>query len=570
MTMVTLSVDYRRFQQIKRLPNFPLPLRIAQYCAATIVLMTSLLLSGCQLFNHQAQQPATDVAPVNIEKSQPSVATVAEIFDAITIDALADNQNPEQQTQPIVYDDLWMKMQNQLSLEVPQNRKVIAQRNWYAKHQAYLDRVATRAEPFLYFIVSEIEKRQMPIELALLPIVESAFDPFAYSHGRASGMWQFIPGTAKRFGLKNNWWYDGRRDVIASTRSALDYLSFLHKTLEGDWLNAIAAYNSGEGRVLRAIKRNKRKHLPTDFWSLNLPRETSAYVPKLLALADLLKRPDEFNIRWKPIANQPKIVIIDAQTQIDIALAAKMADIPVGELHGLNPGYSQWATAPQGPHTFIIPIEKKALFEQQLAATPPKQRLSWQRYQIKVGDSLIKIANQFNTTPKVIRAVNNLSSDMIRQGKHLLIPVAAQDPHTYQHSASQRLIARQQQQAGSHKIEYQVKKGDTLWDIARAHQVNIRKLAKWNHMAPKDPIHPQQQLVIWKTNPSDQQPTSGLSTQQIVRAIVYQVRSGDSLAKIANKFSILINDIIKWNKLESSQYLQPGQKLKLYVDVTKA
>ena len=534
----------------------------------TITLGTSLfILPGCQLSTPHS--PSSTVNQTSTINNKEQIASIAEVFDAITIAALEDDPDQSEPPTPIVYTDIWKRMQSQLSLEVPQNRKVITQRNWYASHQEYLDRVATRAEPFLYFIVEEIEKRQMPIELALLPIVESAFDPFAYSHGRASGMWQFIPGTAKRFGLKHNWWYDGRRDVIASTRSALDYLSFLHKTLEGDWLNAIAAYNSGEGRVLRAIKRNKRKHLPTDFWSLNLPKETSAYVPKLLALADLLKRPEEFQLTWKPISNEPKIAIVDAKTQMDIALAAEMADIPVGELHGLNPGYSQWATSPKGPHTFIVPLEKKAQFEQKLANTSAKDRLKWQRYKIKSGDSLIKIANRFNTTPDIIQAVNNIKGNMIRKGKHLLIPIAAQDLSQYEHSVDQRLAAKQQQKSGSFKIDYTVKKGDTLWDISRAHKVNIRSLAKWNNMAPRDPIHPGQNLAIWQKGASLSTQTSNIPVKEAMRSIVYRVRSGDSLARIASKFSILIRDIVKWNKLDSKKYLQPGQKLRLYVDVTK-
>jgi membrane-bound lytic murein transglycosylase D len=245
-----------------------------------------LFLAGCNsTFDHQNQQ-TEDQVPV--ENTPQIVAVPQDVVDALTLSALVD----EEQTLEVVtpeFDDVWKRIQYQLMMEVPQNRKVVAERNWYAKHPSYFKRIAKRAEPFLFFIVEEIEKREMPIELALLPIVESAFDPFAYSHGRASGLWQFVPGTGNRFKLKQTWWYDGRRDVIASTRAALDYLTFLYKTLDNDWLNAIAAYNSGEGRVMRAIKRNRKKHLPTDFWSLDLPKETSAYVPKLLALSDLLK-----------------------------------------------------------------------------------------------------------------------------------------------------------------------------------------------------------------------------------------------------------------------------------------
>lgn len=527
--------------------------------------------SGCQTTSTDEQdtvvvvnQPSTVVDPID-------AASPIEIYEALTIAALQADEQDLVEPEPVVHTDLWMHIQDQLSIEVPQNRKVIAQRNWYAKHPAYLDRISDRARPFLYFIVGEIEKRKMPIELALLPIVESAFDPFAYSHGRASGMWQFIPGTAKRFGLKDNWWYDGRRDVIESTRSALDYLSFLHKTLEGDWLNAIAAYNSGEGRVLRAIKRNKRKHLPTDFWSLDLPRETAAYVPKLLALADLLKRPQEFGLKWKEIPNEPQIAIIDTGSQMDIALAAEMAGLDVGELHGLNPGYSQWATAPQGPHTFIVPLDKAEQFKQKLANTPIEKRLNWQRYKIRSGDSLLKIASRFNTTVPIIKAVNKISGNMIRQGKHLLIPISAKDISKYQLSEDQRVAARKSKKAGSYKVEHKVKKGDTLWDISRHYKVNIRSLAKWNSMAPKDTLRPGQSLAIWKknSNPPTKVSKTPVAPNAAMRSINYRVRSGDSLARIADKFSVKIKDIIKWNGIDKKKYLQPGQMLKLYVDVTK-
>ncbi|WP_171901000.1 transglycosylase SLT domain-containing protein, partial [Glaciecola punicea] len=227
---------------------------------------------------------------------------------------------------PNTLNDLWEKIQYQMTLPIPQNQpRLDAQKNWYLRHPAYMQRVSKRARPFLYHITQRLEQENMPMELALLPIVESAFDPFAYSHGRASGMWQFIPSTGKRFGMKQTWWYDGRRDVIASTEGAIKYLRYLNDMFDGDWLHALAAYNSGEGRVMRAIKKNKRAGKPTDFWSLDLPRETRAYVPKLLALADILKSQDEYNFSWPKIANAPVVEIVDVSSQIDLAVAARMA-----------------------------------------------------------------------------------------------------------------------------------------------------------------------------------------------------------------------------------------------------
>ena len=198
------------------------------------------------------------------------------------------------EVEPEIEPNLWQHAANQFTFEIPDNKRVTAQKNWYLRHPSYMRRVSKRASPFLYHIVEQIEQHDMPMEFVLLPIVESAFDPFAYSHGSAAGMWQFIEGTGKRFGLKQTWWYDGRRDAIASTEAAMKYLAYLHKFFDGNWLHALAAYNSGEGRVRNAIRKNKRLGKPTDFWSLSLPRETRAYVPKLLALADILKNKEMF------------------------------------------------------------------------------------------------------------------------------------------------------------------------------------------------------------------------------------------------------------------------------------
>ncbi len=495
-----------------------------------------------------------------------SFASPEDVVDALTLAALEPEVGSIVEDEvPTEFDDVWDRISYQLSIEVPQNREVVTERNWYAKHPSYIKRVAQRAEPFLHFIVEEIEKREMPIELALLPIVESAFDPFAYSHGRASGLWQFIPGTGNRFKLKQTWWYDGRRDVIAATRAALDYLSFLHKTLDGDWLNAIAAYNSGEGRVLRAIKRNRKKHLPTDFWSLDLPKETSAYVPKLLALADLLKRTEEFKVVWHPIPNHPYIAVVDAKKQIDIAKAAELADMELNDLHRLNPGYNQWATDPNGPHKFIVPIEKADDFEAQLAALDDSERMSWTRYVVQSGDTLGGIADKHNVSVSILQDINKISGNIIRVDQAIMVPTSSKSLQQYSLTADNRLEKTQnKKRVGSTKLNYIVKRGDTLWDISNEYDVSVRSLAKWNGMAPKDPLKPGKKLVIWtKVEPENQ-------ITGVMRTLTYTVRNGDSLARIAQKFNVEIKDIAKWNQLDLKKYLQPGQALKLIVDVTQS
>ena len=460
--------------------------------------------------------------------------------------------------------DLWQRVRSQLRFSFEDNKRIAAQRNWYLKHPSYMKRVALRAKPFLHLIVEKIEQQNVPMELALLPIVESAFDPFAYSHGRAAGMWQFIPSTGKRFGMKQTWWYDGRRDVLASTQGAIDYLNYLVEMFDGNWLHALAAYNSGEGRVQRAIRKNKKVGKPSDFWNLDLPKETRAYVPKLLALADILANGDKYSFDWPVIENVPLTEEVMVGSQIDLALAADMAGLPVKELHALNPGYNRWATDPNGPHHLLLPIDKVENFTDKLAKTDKSERLNWVRHKVKSGDSLLKLAKQYHTTPDIISQVNELKSNVIIAGEHLIVPVALKSLDSYSLSQEQRLVKTQSEKSGSHKLNHTVKSGDTFWDLSREYKVNLRQLAKWNGMAPTDTLRPGKTLVIWVN-----QVTKGQNDDAVMRSLTYTVRNGDSLARIAGKFNVKVSDLQKWNQSKLKKYLQPGQKLKIFVDVTR-
>lgn len=528
-----------------------------------------LMLTACQTTQqaHNKEQSLDNAELIDI-------ASVSEINQAILTDPNVDVIHPiadvdftTNSDDIDVNNDIWQRIRGKLSFHIPQNKRLVTQRNWFVKHQSYLDRVAKRAEPFLYYIVEQLEANDIPLEIALLPVVESAFDPFAYSHSRASGMWQFMPETGKRFGMKQDWWYDGRRDVIASTAGAIAYLKYLNQYFDGDWLLALAAYNSGEGRVKRAMRNNARKNKPTDFWSLDLPKETEAYVPKLLALVDIIKRPSDFNIKLLEIENKSVISVIDIGSQLDLAKAAKLSQLSLAELQRLNAGFNRWATNPEGPHYLVIPNNKKDIFTAAVNKLPEDERLAWQRYKIKSGDSLGKIAQKFHTSIALIQSVNKIKGSQIRAGQFLLIPVATQALDSYILSEQQRIVKSQNRERAGTKFEYQVKSGDTLWDISRAHKVSSAQIAKWNGMAPKDMIKPGQKLVIWQKAPS-QFNRSNTAEQAVIRNITYKVRKGDSFARIAGKFNVSISDIERWNNLNRKNYLQPGQKLKLSVDIT--
>ncbi len=452
------------------------------------------------------------------------------------------------------------------SLPETDNARIDTQVRWFAKHPEYIERVSLRGQLYLFHIVEELEARNMPTELALLPIVESAFDPFAYSPGRASGMWQIIPGTGKMLGLKQTWWYDGRRDITASTDAALDYLEKLHARFDGDWYLALAAYNSGAGTVNRAIRKNRKAGKPTDYWSLPLPKETRGYVPRLLALSKLFLEPEQYGLTLPSVANEPHFVAVDVGAQIDLAQAAELAGLSMDELYKLNPGFNRWATDPEGPHLLLVPIESADRFLSGLESIPPEERVTWQRHTIKQGETLSHIARQYKVSVSTLQSINNLHGSSIRAGRTLMVPVAAKGEGFYSLSAEQRLTQKQNagQRNNRQRIDYTVRSGDSLWSISRRYDVSSGALAKWNAMAPGDTLRVGQKLVIWQDNASL---TAGERDDSIVRKLHYRVRQGDSLYRIASRFSVDVNDIKKWNQLEQQRYLQPGQKLVLFVDV---
>ncbi|WP_158968553.1 LysM peptidoglycan-binding domain-containing protein [Paraglaciecola sp. L3A3] len=546
-----------------------------------IIILASLL-SACQLTAdssqqdaEQAQNPPDHMAftcsesekhaeqDLDCDSANEGTFPISHPVDPVDVAVVVPDEIVEAAAEEEIK-DLWHRVRSQLEFEYPDNKRIAAQRNWYLKHPEYMQRVAKRAKPFLYLIIEQLEQQNMPLELTLLPVVESAFDPFAYSHGRAAGMWQFIPGTGKRFGMKQTWWYDGRRDVLASTQGAIDYLNYLLKMFDGDWYHALAAYNSGEGRVLRAIKKNKKEHKATDFWSLDLPRETEAYVPKLLALADILANSDKYQFEWPIIDNIAITQEVEIGSQIDLALAAEMAGLTLKELHALNPGFNRWATDPDGPFNLLLPIDKVESFETELAKTDNKNRLNWVRHKVRSGDSLLKLAAKYHTTADIIGDVNKIKGNMIRVGEHLIIPVALKSLDAYTLSQEQRLAKVQSAKSGSSKLTHKVKSGDTFWDLSRKYKVNLRSLAKWNGMAPTDPLRPGKELVIWQKESS-----TTANQDSIMRTLTYTVRNGDSLARIASKFKVKVKDLEKWNQSKLKKYLQPGQKLKIYVDVTR-
>ncbi|BCX80893.1 membrane-bound lytic murein transglycosylase D [Methylomarinovum caldicuralii] len=496
-----------------------------------------LLLAAC---SQQAirPEPAAPSAAAGKPEIPPLRVTLREPVAEPAKEAATEKETATQAS-----DDLWRRLFSLYRLPEIDHPRIDAELRWYQAHPEYIARVQRRARPYLYTIVTEIERQHLPGELALLPVVESAFKPDAYSHRRAAGLWQFIPSTGRLYGLKQNWWIDLRRDVHASTRAAIRYLKKLHTDFHGDWLLALAAYNAGEGTVMRAIRRNRRLHRPTDFWHLRLPRETRAYVPKLLAVARLFAHAKEYGIALEPIPNRPLYAVVELDSQLDLTLAAKLAEMPLEELYRLNPGYRRWVTAPDGPHRLILPLEKVELFEERLAELPQSERVRWARHQVQRGETLSQIAHRYGTPVAAIKQTNRLRSHRIYPGQQLLIPVAPKSavlarlrpPPVKRRSAPVRRV-------------HVVRRGDTLWQIARRYGVRVGQLARWNGLDPRDPLRPGQRLKI----------RGGAAP------ILYTVRKGDSLYEIARRFGVRLQDLRSWNQVRRT--IHPGQRLKLYVE----
>jgi peptidoglycan lytic transglycosylase D len=506
-----------------------------------------------------AEPSATTVEPL----TPPDVQVAA----TETLDA---EPTPVAGVTPAQYADLFDRMRSGFGLDDVDKHAVDVQLDWYADHPDYLERAFGRAELYMYHIVTELEARGMPLEIALLPVVESAFEPYAYSRARASGLWQFIPGTGSRFGLKQNWWYDGRRDVVESTRAAFDYLQFLHDEFNGDWLLAIAAYNCGEMNVSRAVARNRAAGKPTDFWSLKLPKETRAYVPKLLAMKRLVADPEQYGLGFSRIPNQAYFARVDTLGQIDLKVAADIAGITHEQLYELNPAFHRWATDPSGPHYLLVPADVADLFRQNVAQLTPEQRLSSSLYTVKSGDSVSSVAVQFHTKNEVIRELNDLPTGVLTVGTELRVPstVASLPPKVL--LAAARVDGRRIRGVGGRPHVHVVRRGDSLWSIARRSGMDVNTLAMMNGMNPGDTLRAGQRLRLTSSSASSGSRTRLASTGAAsdssgARPVSYTVRSGDTLSAIARMFQVTVAQILDWNGITARSTIRPGQKITIRV-----
>ena len=441
--------------------------------------------------------------------------------------------------------DLWERIRQELSITIPDDQ--IAATSLYRErlysNQTAVNRISKSGQRYLYHTLTRAEELGLPVELALLPFVESEFDPYAKSVDEATGIWQFMPATGKEWGLKSNWWYDGKKDVWASTEAALQFLTYLHEKFEGDWLLAMAAYNTGPTRVNRAIKKNKREDKPIRFWDLNLPKETTAYVPKLLVLCELIKDPKSFDVNLPSIANRPYFQRVKIPGQLDLMQAADLAGLKPETIYELNPGFNQWATDPSGPHYLLLPVGVSDRFMTQLESLDQDDLVRWDRYKIRRGDNLYKIASRYKIEVAVLMEINGLASDLIIAGKEIMVP---------------RGSAWAGKQNPREQV-YIVVGGDSLWNISKKFKVSIEDVILWNDLDIEVPLQINQEIKIFSRYERIRQ---DLPSRDL-RTMLYPVKSGDTISRIASKFEITAKDIQEWNEIEDVSKIFPGQVLKL-------
>jgi len=529
------------------------------YC----LFLALFFIQGCSSLNNISNNAAAQENNPSLSSTQEVLQSTQEILQAAPpltqisinqqIDTYLSGNNKKSE-----YNDVWLRLPELYQLSDIDNKRIQRQEQWFLKHKKHIEDTSKRAAPFLYFITEEVSKRNMPGEIALLPVIESSFRSNVFSRAKAAGLWQFVPATGRYFGLKQNWWYDGRLDVYHSTLAALTYLQQLNKYYKGDWLLALAAYNVGAGNVNKAIKRNRKKGKPVDYWSLSLPKETYQYVPKLLAISRIIKNHQKLGISLSPIENSPRLMLVNTESQIGLSVVAKMADTSLDEIRTFNPAFKQWATDPDGPHHLLIPIDKVVGFEKQLALLDAKDRIQWYRHKIRSGESLSVIARRYKISVAALKKANHLKNNRIRAGKYLMVP--SSDSSVV---IAQTIIAAPQT-ASTGSNNYTVRKGDSFWKIARQFNMSHRVLASMNNLSPGDTLAIGQKLLISKKNVKDI--TLSAETEPAsANMISYTVKPGDSLYTISRHFKVTINDLKRWNQSTLKKYLKPGQELKVYI-----
>jgi membrane-bound lytic murein transglycosylase D len=469
------------------------------------------------------------------------VASGCELPSIIQADQYLD-PIPVEPSPPIPnYENVWDRIKDTSSLNVDNlDEKTLEYVNQYLSNPAQLDKLLEKGRYFIYFVLEELERYRLPPELALLPYIESNYDPFSISASGAMGIWQFMPATARIYGLKDTWWYEQRHDPLVSSKAAVRYLAYLHNRFNKKITYTLAAYNGGPTLLEKRIKLNKKAGKPTDYKNLKLPKQTQKYVPKFKAILAIVLNAEKYEIKLPDFPNKPVLGKIELNGQVEILAFSEFAGLKPEFVYKLNAGYTKWASPPGDKTAFNIPIELEAKLNLQKDMFIQTNQINWVTHKVTKGDSLWKIADEFDTEVNVLKKVNYLSSNVLRLNQELLIPLSNDQNQTF--------------------IPYQahiISEGDTLWNLGIKYKISPAEIAKNNGLRMDSPLRIGKELNIGNKN-------IYRTINSKKRTILYSVKQGDSLYRIADIFNIEISDIKKINALTNNE-IKPGQVLKIII-----
>lgn len=439
------------------------------------------------------------------------------------------------------YENVWDRIKDANPIkEESLDEKTLQYVDVYLSNPVQLDKLLEKGRYFIYFVLEELERYGLPPELALLPYIESNYDPFSISASGAMGIWQFMPATARIYGLRDTWWYEQRHDPLVSSKAAVRYLAYLHNRFNKEITYTLAAYNGGPTLLEKRIKLNKKAGKPTDYKNLKLPKETQEYVPKFKAILELVINAEKYGINLPNFPNKKVLGSIELDGQVEILAFSEFAGLKPEFVYKLNAGYTKWASPPGNKTTFNIPVELEEILNLKKAQFIQTNQINWVTHKVSKGDSLWKIANKYDTKVNVLMKVNYLASDVLSLNQELLIPLSNNQNQTF--------------------IPYQahiISEGDTLWDLAIKYKISKEEIAKNNGLRINSPLTIGKELNIGNKN-------IYRTINSKKRTILYSVKQGDSLYRIADIFNIEISDIRSINELSNNE-IKPGQVLKIII-----
>ena len=476
-----------------------------------LLIFILLVTSSCELPSIiQADQY---VEPIPVEASK-DIPTYENVWDRITAASSNDQEHLDEKT--LVYINAYLSNPNQL------------------------DKLLEKGRYFIYFVLEELERYRLPPELALLPYIESNYDPFSISASGAMGIWQFMPATARIYGLKDTWWYEQRHDPLASSKAAVRYLAYLHNRFNKEITYTLAAYNGGPTLLEKQIKLNRKLGKPTNYENLKLPKQTKEYVPKFKAMLELVLNAEKYGLNLPNFPNKKVLGNIELNGQVEILAFSEFTGLKPEFIYKLNAGYTKWASPPGDKTTFNIPIELEEVLNLKKDKFIKTNQINWVTHKVSRGDSLWKIAEEFDTEVNVLKKVNYLASNVLNLNQELLIPLSNDQNQTF--------------------IPYQahiISEGDTLWNLGIQYKISPAEIAKNNGLRMNSTLTIGKELNIGNKN-------IYRTINSKKRTILYSVKQGDSLYRIADIFNIEISDIKDINELPNNE-IKPGQVLKIII-----